>query len=141
MKHTTLEWAWARIQLGITALGGWLGYFLGGADGPLIALVAMCALDYLTGVLCALAERRLSSAAGFRGICRKALIFILVGVGHTLDVYVAGTGAAMRTAVICFYLSNEGISLLENASRLGLPVPERLKAALRQLHGREEDAP
>ncbi len=139
MKQNTLALCWAKCRAAVTALGGWLGYFLGGADGLLLALVAMAALDYLTGVLCAVADKTLSSAVGYKGICRKALIFILVGVGHILDTYVAGSGAAIRTAVICFYLSNEGLSLLENAARLGLPVPERLKEALRQLHGKEEE--
>ncbi len=139
MKQNTLALCWAQCRAAATALGGWLGYFLGGADGLLLALVAMAALDYLTGVLCAAADKTLSSAVGYKGICRKALIFILVGVGHILDTYVAGSGAAIRTAVICFYLSNEGLSLLENAARLGLPVPERLKEALRQLHGKEEE--
>ena len=130
---------WTRIQIAVTAIGGWLGYFVGGLDGLLAALLVFSALDYLTGVLCAIADRTLSSAVGFRGICRKALIFMLVGVGHVLDTRVAGSGAAIRTAVICFYLSNEGVSLLENAARLGLPVQERLKEVLKQLHGKEQE--
>ena len=137
MKNQTIELCFAQCRAAAALFGGWLGYFLGGTDGLLTALIALVGLDYLTGVLCAVAERKLSSAVGFRGICRKALIFMLVGVGHLLDTHVAGSGAAMRTAVICFYLSNEGISLLENVSRLGLPVPERLKEALRQLHGKD----
>ena len=130
---------WTRIQIAVTAIGGWLGYFVGGLDGLLAALLVFSALAYLTGVLCAIADRTLSIAVGFRGICRKALSFMLVGVGHVLDTRVAGSGAAIRTAVICFYLSNEGVSLLENAARLGLPVPERLKEALKQLHGKEQE--
>ena len=86
----------------------------------------------------AISEKKLSSAIGFKGICRKVLIFALVGVGHVLDTHVVGTGSALRSAVICFYLSNEGISLLENASHLGLPVPEKLKAILSQLHNKQE---
>ena len=136
MKHTTIDLIWTKAQIAAAALGGWLGHFLGGTDGLLTALAVFTGLDYLSGVLCALAERRLSSAVGFRGVCRKALIFAMVGVGHLLDTRVAGTGAAIRTAIICFYLSNEGLSLLENAARLGLPVPERLKTALSQLHGK-----
>ncbi len=139
MKSQTIELYFAQFRAALTVAGGWLGYFLGGTDGLLTALIVLAGLDYLTGVLCAVSERKLSSAVGFRGICRKALIFLLVGVGHMLDTHVAGSGAAMRTAVICFYLSNEGISLLENVSRLGLPVPERLKDALRQLHGKEDE--
>ena len=139
MRNHSAELIWTWLQIAITAIGGWLGYFVGGLDGLLIALLIFVALDYLTGVLCAIADKTLSSAVGYRGICRKALILILVGVGHILDTHVAGTGAAIRTAVICFYLSNEGLSLLENAARLGLPVPERLKEALKQLHGKEDE--
>ena len=138
MKRDTVLLWWAQCRTAVTALGGWLGYFVGGLDGLLTALLVFTVLDYLTGVLCAIEDKALSSAVGYKGICRKALIFVLVGVGHVLDTQVAGSGAAIRTAVICFYLSNEGISLLENVARLGLPVPERLKAALKQLHGKED---
>ena len=138
MRDFSIDLIWAKIQIGVTALGGWLGYFLGGLDGLLIALIVFAVLDYITGVMCAIADRKLSSAVGFRGICRKVLIFALVGVGHVLDTHVVGTGSALRTAVICFYLSNEGVSLLENASHLGLPVPEKLKKVLEQLHDRDD---
>ena len=104
----------------------------------LIALLVFVVLDYLTGVMCAIADRELSSAVGFKGICRKILIFALVGVGHVLDTHVVGTGSALRSAVICFYLSNEGVSLLENASHLGLPVPEKLREVLSQLHNKHD---
>ena len=138
MKDFSIELIWAKIQIAFTALGGWLGYFLGGLDGLLIALIVFAALDYITGVMCAIADKTLSSAVGFKGVARKVLIFALVGVGHILDTHVVGIGSALRTAIICFYLSNEGVSLLENASYLGLPVPEKLKAVLEQLHGRAE---
>ena len=138
MRDFSIDLIWAKIQIGVTALGGWLGYFLGGLDGLLIALIVFAVLDYITGVMCAIADRKLSSAVGFRGICRKVLIFALEGVGHVLDTHIVGTGSALRTAVICFYLSNEGVSLLENASHLGLPVPEKLKKALEQLHDRDD---
>ena len=138
MKDFSIELIWAKIQIAFTALGGWLGYCLGGLDGLLIALIVFAALDYITGVMCAIADKTLSSAVGFKGVARKVLIFALVGVGHILDTHVVGTGSALRTAIICFYLSNEGVSLLENASYLGLPVPEKLKAVLEQLHGRAE---
>ncbi len=106
----------------------------------MIALLVFVILDYVTGVMRAIAEHKLSSAIGFKGICRKVLIFALVGVGHVLDTHVVGTGSALRSAVICFYLlSNEGISLLENASHLGLPVPDKLKTVFSQLHNKESE--
>ena len=129
---------WNVIQMVITAIGGWLGYFLGGCDGLLFALMAFVVIDYITGVMCAINDRKLSSEVGFRGICRKVLIFLLVGIGHIVDAQVIGTGSVLRTAVIFFYLSNEGVSLIENAAHLGLPVPDKLKAVLEQLHDRSE---
>lgn len=125
---------WNTFQAVIAALGGWLGYFLGGCDGLLYALIVFVVLDYITGVLCAIADRRLSSAVGFKGICRKVLIFALVGVANILDVHVIGTGCVVRTATIFFYISNEGVSILENAANLGLPVPKKVKEVLKQLH-------
>ena len=129
---------WNTIQLIFTAVGGWLGYFLGGCDGLLYALIAFVVIDYITGVMCAVVDKKLSSAVGFKGIFKKILIFALVGVGHILDTMVIGTGSVLRTAVIFFYLSNEGISLIENAGHLGLPIPAKLKAVLEQLHDRSE---
>ena len=129
---------WNTIQLIFTAIGGWLGWFLGGCDGLLYALIAFVAIDYVTGVLCAINDHALSSEVGFRGIARKVIIFLLVGIGHILDTQVIGSGSVLRTAVIFFYISNEGVSLVENAAHLGLPVPEKLKAVLEQLHDRAE---
>ena len=106
---------WNTIQLIFSAVGGWLGYFLGGCDGLLYALIAFVVIDYITGVMCAIINRELSSAVGFKGIFRKVLIFLLVGIANIIDVQVIGTGAVLRTAVIFFYISNEGVSLLENA--------------------------
>lgn len=129
---------WNSIQLVFAAVGGWLGYFLGGYDGLLYALVVFMAADYITGIMCAVSDKKLSSEVGFKGICRKVLILMLVGIANLLDLQVIGTGAVLRTAVIFFYLSNEGVSLLENAAHLGLPIPEKLKAILAQLHDRAE---
>ena len=129
---------WNVIQLVFTAVGGWLGWFLGGCDGLLYALIAFVVIDYITGVMCAVADKNLSSEVGFKGICRKVIIFLLVGIGHILDTQVIGTGSVLRTAIIFFYLSNEGVSLLENAAHLGLPIPEKLKDVLEQLHDRAE---
>ncbi len=129
---------WNTIQFVFAAVGGWLGYFLGGCDGLLYALIAFVVIDYITGVMCAITDRKLSSAVGFKGICRKVLIFLLVGIANVLDVQVIGTGSVLRTAIIFFYISNEGVSLVENAAHLGLPVPERIKNVLEQLHDRAE---
>ena len=129
---------WNTIQLAFAAVGGWLGYFLGGCDGLLYALLAFVVIDYITGVMYAIADKNLSSEVGFKGICRKVLIFLLVGIANVLDVQVIGTGSVLRTAVIFFYISNEGVSLLENAAQLGLPVPEKIKTVLEQLHDRAE---
>lgn len=129
---------WNTIQLLFAGVGGWLGWFLGGCDSLLYALLAFVLVDYITGVMCAINDKSLSSAVGFKGICRKVLIFLLVGVANILDVQVIGSGSVLRTAVIFFYISNEGISLLENAGHLGLPIPQKMKEILEQLHNRSE---
>lgn len=129
---------WNTAQVIFAAIGGWLGYFLGGCDGLLIALVVFVAVDYITGVMCAVSDKKLSSEVGFKGICRKVLIFLLVGMANILDVAVVGNGSVLRTAVIFFYISNEGVSLLENAGHLGLPIPQKMKEVLEQLHDRGE---
>ena len=129
---------WNIIQLIFSGIGGWLGYFLGGCDGLLYALLAFVVIDYITGIMCAIADNSLSSEVGFKGICRKILIFLLVGIAHILDVHVIGSGGVLRTAIIFFYISNEGVSLLENSAHLGLPVPEKIKVVLEQLHDRSE---
>lgn len=128
---------WSMIQLAFTAVGGWLGYFLGGCDGIIIALLLFVATDYITGVMCAVADKKLSSEVGFKGICRKVLIFMLVGIANIIDMQIIKSGSVLRTAVVFFYLSNEGLSLIENAAHLGLPVPDKLKAVLEQLHDKE----
>ena len=130
---------WSMVQLVFTGIGGWLGYFLGGCDGLILALLLFVVADYITGIMCAISDKKLSSEVGFKGICRKVLIFMLVGIANVLDVQVIGNGSILRTAVIFFYLSNEGISLLENAAHLGLPIPEKLKKVLEQLHDRSEE--
>ena len=130
---------WNAVQFAFTAVGGWLGYFLGGCDGLLYALLAFVVIDYITGVMCAINDKTLSSQVGFRGICRKVLIFLMVGIANILDVHIIGTGSVLRTAAIFFYISNEGISLLENAAHLGLPVPEKIKKVLEQLHNKAEE--
>ena len=138
MRDFSIDLIWTKIQIAITAIGGWLGYFLGGLDGLMIALIVLMTLDYISGVMCAIIDKKLSSAVGFKGVCKKVFILMLVGVAHIIDLHVVGTGSALRGAVICFYLSNEGLSLLENAAYVGLPVPEKLKDILAQFHRRDE---
>jgi len=121
-------------QIIIAAVGGYIGYFLGGWDGFLYALVAFVVIDYITGIMVAVLEKRLSSEVGFRGIFKKVLIFSLVAVGHIIDSKLIQNGGAIRTAVIFFYLSNEGISILENTAKIGLPIPQNLRGALEQLN-------
>lgn len=128
---------WNTIQVAFAALGGFCGWFLGGVDGFLYALIAFVVIDYITGIMCAINDHTLSSAVGFRGICRKVLIFCMVGIGNILDVNILGEGHVMRTAVIFFYLSNEGVSMLENCAHIGLPIPDKLKDVLAQLHERD----
>jgi len=125
---------WHWVQTGLAAAGGFLGWFLGGMDGFMYALIAFVVIDYITGVMRGIVDKTLSSEVGFKGLFRKILIFVMVGVGHTLDTQIIGDGSVLRTAVIFFYMSNEGISLLENAAYLGLPVPEKLRDVLAQLH-------
>lgn len=139
MRDFSIDLIWMKVQIAITALGGWLGYFLGGMDGLMIALIVMMTLDYISGVMCAIIDKKLSSAVGFKGICKKVFILMLVGVAHIIDLHVVGTGSALRGAVICFYMSNEGLSLLENAAHIGLPIPDKLRDILTQLHDKECD--
>jgi toxin secretion/phage lysis holin len=140
MEEFDMKEIWNGIQLAIAAVGGWLGWFLGGLDGLIYALIAFAAVDYVTGILRAVTEKNLSSRVGARGIAKKVAIFLLVGVAHLADAHLLGDGGALRTAVICFYLSNEGLSLLENTVAIGLPVPEKLRDVLAQLHGKSTEA-
>ena len=127
---------WNWVQVALAAFGGFLGWFLGGFDGFIYALVALMVADYITGVMCAIVDKTLSSEVGFRGIFKKVLIFVLVGIGHIIDTHLIGDGSVLRTTIIFFYCSNEGVSMLENAARLGLPIPEKLKDILAQLHNK-----
>lgn len=138
MRNFTIDLIWAKIQIAAAALGGWLGYMLGGKDGLIVALVVMMAVDYVTGIMCAVVDRKLSSAVGFKGIFKKMLILMLVAVANIIDNRVVGNGSALRGATVCFYLSNEGLSVLENAVHLGLPVPDALREVLAQLHHRQK---
>lgn len=121
------------VQIILTAIGGYIGWFIGGFDGLTYALLAFIVIDYISGVMVAIIERKLSSSIGFRGIFKKVLIITFVGVGHIVDFYILKNGSAVRTAIIFFYLSNEGLSIIENSSKLGLPIPENLKKIFRDL--------
>ena len=125
---------WNWIQIALTAVGGFLGSFLGGVDGFLYSLIAFVVIDYITGVMVGITQKKLSSEVGFKGICKKVLIFLLVGVGSIIDTKILGEGNVVRTAVVFFYLSNEGISIIENVAIIGLPVPQKLKDILAQLN-------
>ena len=126
------------LQIIFAAIGSYIGWFLGSFDGLLYALVAFVVIDYITGIMAAILEKKLSSNIGFKGIFKKVLIFTFVGIGHIVDIYILQNGSAVRTAVIFFYLSNEGLSIIENATKIGLPVPEKLRAVFVEL-GKDEE--
>jgi len=135
-KEMKTIWLWT--QTAFAGVGGIVGWYLGGLDGFLYALIAFVVVDYLTGILRAIVEKKLSSRIGAQGIAKKVALFLVVGIGHLIDTYLlGGTGAPLRTAVIFFYIANEGVSLLENATAIGLPVPDKLKEVLAQLHGKD----
>ena len=128
-----------EIQYVLTAFGGIIGWYLGGVDGFMYALIAFVVIDYITGLMVAVVERKISSEVGFRGIFKKVLIFIMVGIGNIIDIQLIGNGSAIRTAVIFFYISNEGISIVENTAKIGLPVPEKLLNVLEQLKSKGDE--
>lgn len=126
------------IQLIFTAIGGYMGWFLGGVDGFMYALITFVVIDYVSGLMVAVLEKKLSSEIGFRGIFKKVLVFTFVGIGNIIDVHLLKNGSAIRTAVIFFYISNEGISIIENSAKIGLPIPQKLKDILEQLNKEEK---
>lgn len=121
------------------AVGGSIGWFLGGMDGLVYALLIFLTIDYITGLMSAVLERKLSSHVGFKGIFKKMLILAFVGIGNVLDLYVLEQGSAIRTAVIFFYLANEGISIIENSSKIGLPVPEKMKLLFQEIQSKGDN--
>ena len=118
-------------------IGVLVGEFLGDFDHLLYALVVFIAVDYITGILCAVLDKNLSSEIGFQGIVRKVAIFLIVGVANVLDVHIIGSGCVLRSAVIFFYLSNEGISIVGHAARMGLPVPKKLQDAMKEIREKQ----
>ncbi|NTW70689.1 MAG: phage holin family protein [Eubacteriaceae bacterium] len=129
---------WNAIQVISSTLGAYLGYFLGGWDGFLYALITFVILDYATGVMVAVLAKKLSSEVGFRGIFKKVVIFAIVALAHIIDSEILKSGGTIRTAVVFFYLANEGISILENAGKIGLPVPRKLRNVIEKLNQEEE---
>lgn len=131
---------WNVIQAGLGAVGGFLGWAFGGLDGFLYTLIVFVAIDYITGVICAIVDKKLSSDAGYRGILQKIMIFVVVAVGNIIDVLLLNEqGSPLRTMIIFFYLSNEGLSILEHAARLNIPIPAQLKSVILQLREKEEE--
>ena len=120
-------------------IGGVLSWLFGDLSGMFYALVAFVVIDYITGVIAAAVQQELNSTIGFKGIAKKVFIFLIVGLAHIIDAYVLGDGDVIRTAAIFFYLSNEGLSIIENSVRIGLPVPKTLKDALERLSEEDED--
>ncbi len=121
------------------AAGALIGFLYGEITGLFVAIIALMALDYITGIFCAVSTKTLSSEIGFKGLVKKLMILVIIAVGHLVDAYIIGTGSAFMTAVILFFAANEGISILENAALLGLPVPEKLRNVLEQLKDKEDD--
>lgn len=124
---------WNVLSIVFATIGVWLGLFIGPVNGLLIALIVFVITDYVSGFAAAIVRKELSSSVGFRGLARKVLIFLIVGIANVLDVYVLGANAVLRTAVILFYMANEGLSIVENAGEIGLPIPKKLKEVLAQL--------
>ena len=128
---------WIIIETMFAAIGGAIAAFLGGFDGLLTALVIFIVIDYITGIFAAVVQKRLSSAIGYKGIIRKALIFLIIGMADLIDRHIlnlsVGGGEIVRDIVICFFLANEGVSIFENAALIGLPIPKVMKNILLQL--------
>lgn len=116
-----------------------LSFCFGRMDGFLIALIVLMCFDYATGVIRAAVNHDLCSSVGFKGIARKVLILALVAVGNLIDVHIIGDGSICRSLVMGFYAANEALSIIENAIGLGLPVPKKLVAIIRELKSKNDD--
>ena len=127
------------VKIWLSTIGACVGAFVGDCNGLIATLVAFVVCDYISGVLKAIVQHRLNSEVGAKGIVKKVLIFIVVGIANMIDTEVLHCNAAIRTAAIFFYIANEGISILENASVIGLPVPIKLQKALEQLREEEKE--
>lgn len=134
-----MESVWSVIKGIVIAAWGYITWFFGGFDGVFITLCTFAVVDYLSGVIAAIIEKQLSSQIGAKGIARKFLMFLIVGIASILDSYVLGGNSPIREIVIVFYIANEGISIIENSARLGLPIPEKLLSILKQLKSKGDD--
>lgn len=111
----------------ISSLVGLLGWFFGGLDGFFKVLITFAVVDQISGICAAGVQGKISSEAGFKGIARKVIMFLFVGISHVIDKHILGNSDALRTAVCLFYIGNEGISIIENAEILGVPIPAFLR--------------
>lgn len=127
------------VSIIIAAIGGFLAKIYGGVDGILITLIILVIADYITGVIKAIINKKLSSEIGAKGIAKKILIFVVVGMASVLQIYIITEAIPLREITIMFYLANEGISLLENAAEF-IPIPQKLKDILLQLRDKNETA-
>ncbi len=119
---------------------GLAGFLWGNMDGLLIALISFICLDYITGLIVGAAQHKLNSQVSFTGLCKKALILLIVAVAHIIDSQVLGGNTSVfRSAACGLYIANEGLSILENAGKLGLPMPKKLKNVLEQLRDKNEE--
>ena len=120
------------------AIGGFCGTLWGALDGVMMALLAFIVIDYITGLMVAIVNKTLNSSVGFKGLAKKVFILLLVLIANILDTHIMGGSGVVRGVVIAFYLANEGISILENAGKLGVPYPQSLKDILEQLKESED---
>lgn len=129
----------SRVKLLLTLFGGVIGAIMGELNGFMIALIVFVCVDYATGVMGAICEKKLNSETGYKGIFRKICIFMVVAIANVVDTYIIQEGSTLRTATIFFYLSNEGISIMENAARIGVPIPDKLIGVLEQIGESKND--
>jgi toxin secretion/phage lysis holin len=125
-------------KTGAAAVGAVVGFFFGGWTVPLRILVSLSIVDYVSGLIAGGVEKKLSSKVGFKGIAKKVMMFALVATGNLVDIAI-GKGHVFRDAVIFFYMGNEILSILENAGRIGLPIPEQLRSAIEVLKGKSKE--
>ena len=115
-----------------------VGFLFGSADGLIVALIVLIVMDYISGVVAAIVEKKLSSEIGAKGIAKKVFMLLIVAVANIVDINVIGEGNTLRTVTVLFYIANECISLIENAGRLGVPVPKKLMDVLAQLKDKDK---